>query len=132
MNWKNGIICSMCGVAFCAHLKHEAHNDEATIARELGRTPIMEALGFGKQYHGEEPDAPSGPLRMPQATIVSTSAASVTAVPQLIGSTGSGGDLRRDLVWNPLTAALSGAYTDPSSGSNVSPTFFTNPTTKQV
>lgn len=77
MNWTK-TICSVCGLAFCGHVWHEAHQDADYVSRPLARKPMIDGRLYVRQPHGEEPDAPSGPLRMPRANLVGTSTFSAT------------------------------------------------------
>jgi hypothetical protein len=105
MNWKK-ITCSVCGLAFCAHVAHEAHQNADYIARPLAAKPTLDTVFYAALPHGEERDAPSGPLHSPGGTnAVSTSGTSISATVTLAGVSAYG-------VAGNVVAA-----TDPSGGS---------------
>ena len=120
MSYKT-FICGVCGAALCGHILHRAHQDADSIDRQLLKTPSVDLRLYARDYsHGEEPERPGGPLRMLQVTAVGTSTASVAIAPLFWGSSGSVNCLPRELIWNSGSTALVWP-TNPSSGSNVSP-----------
>lgn len=90
MNWKK-ITCTMCGLAFCGHMAHEAHQNDDYIARPLVAKPMLDTVLYVRLPHGEEPEAPSGPLHWPGGTIaVSSGSLSSSATVTLAGVSASG------------------------------------------
>jgi hypothetical protein len=76
MGMNNKIICSICGAALCAHLAHERHQDADYITRSLAKRPALDTLVYIRLPHGEDPEAPSGPVR--SASTVEVGSASTT------------------------------------------------------
>jgi hypothetical protein len=75
--WKT-CTCSICGLAFCAHVAHENHHNADYISRPLAVKPSLDTIVYVRLAHGEEPEAPSGPLQSPQATAAVSSSASAS------------------------------------------------------
>jgi hypothetical protein len=121
MGMNNKIICSICGAALCAHLAHERHQNADYITRPLAKKPALDTLVYIRLPHGEDPEAPSGPVRLPGTIAVSSNGgnASASATVTLAGVSAFG--RAGDLVWNPNagTLNLGGGSTDVRSGSNI-------------
>lgn len=80
MNWNKGITCAICGAAVCGHIWHESHEEKDSISRQFVRKPIVEQRVYGRSPHGEDPEAPTGPLQWPGTIAVTTSTGTGNAV----------------------------------------------------
>jgi hypothetical protein len=78
-------ICSVCGLAFCGNVFHESHQDANFIVRPLATKPALDAIIFQGPRHGNEPEAPGGPLNAAWATVAVTTSASTAAAPIFLG-----------------------------------------------
>ena len=96
LDWRK-VTCSVCGLAVCAHVAHEAHQNADYIGRPLAAKPMLDIIIYVRLPHGEEPDAPGGPLQPRGSVAVSSSSVSSTVTLAGVSAAGMAGNF----VWNP-------------------------------